>query len=175
VGFQGQGLLIHPGMLPGLQNGMIRAAKELDLVSMTTPEEPITPDQVLTARRAWQSAVEARDVEAVASLYDPEYGQLLGTMDTAETARRQTPQRIRDYFENFLSADALRVEFHRPVTLEDVIPAGPGFATHSGYYDFAITKDGMERVLKGTFTFVYRRDEAGRLWIVTHNSGLTSE
>ena len=142
---------------------------------MTTPEEPITTEQVLTARRAWQAAVEALDVEAVTSLYDPECGQLLGTMDTSGTARRQTPQRIRDYFESFLAADAVRVEFHRPVTVEDVIPAGSNYVTYSGYYDFTITEGGIERVLKGTFTFVYRRDENGRLWIVTHNSGLTHE
>ena len=111
----------------------------------------------------------------MATLYDPECGQLLGTMDTAGTARRQTPQRIRDYFENFLAADAVRVEFHRPVTGEDVIPAGSGHVTYSGYYDFTITRDGVERVLKGTFTFVYRRDADGRLWIVTHNSGFTHE
>ena len=142
---------------------------------MNATQEPITADQVLTARRAWQAAVEARDVEAVASLYDPKCGQLLGTMDTSGTARRQTPQRIRDYFENFLAADAIRVEFHRPVTVDDVMPAGPDYVTYSGYYDFTIAEGGMERLLKATFTFVYRRDQDGRLWIVTHNSGFTSE
>jgi hypothetical protein len=142
---------------------------------MTTPEEPITPEQVLTARRAWQAAIEARDVEAVVSLYDPECGQLLGTMDTSGTARRQNPQRIRDYFESFLAADALHVEFHRSVTAEDVMAAGPDHVTYSGYYDFTITEASIERVLKGTFTFVYHRDAAGRLWIVTHNSGFTHE
>lgn len=141
---------------------------------MTAPDLPITPEDVKHARDTWRAAVEARDVGAVLALYAGD-GRLLGTLDTADTDRRQRSYRIRDYFEQFLDREEIRVEFRRTVTSEDVVALGPGLAAYVGYYDFVLRGGGIEEVAKAKFTFVYRRGEDGRLEILIHNSGLTPE
>lgn len=135
----------------------------------------VTPREAQTARDAWKAAVEALDVGRTVSLYDPERGWLLGTLDTGDTTPRQSPARIRDYFESFLDKDGLRATFHDPVADENLQQLGPGHAAHSGYYEFALTKDGQTVVARATYTYVYRRAADGRLLILTHNSGLTPE
>ena len=137
--------------------------------------DPVTTQEAQAARDAWKDAVESLDIERTVSLYDPERGRLLGTMDTGETTPRRSPERIRDYFESFLDKDALRATFRHPVTEANLQQLGPGHAAHSGYYEFALSKGGRTQVARATYTYVYGRAADGRLLILTHNSGLTPE
>ncbi len=131
-------------------------------------------EEIREARQQWIDAVRARDVERVVALYDPERGRLLGTLDTAATTDRNSPARIREYFEHFLANDAIEPRFPTEIPAGTVTALGDDHAAYSGYYEFLLEKDGEKRVAHAKFTYIYGRGRDG-LFIVTHNSGLTPE
>ena len=69
---------------------------------------PISVAEVTAARDAWIAAVQALDVEATTKLYDTDNVRLLGTVDTEDNKLRNNHGLIKEYFEHFLSNDAVR-------------------------------------------------------------------
>ena len=69
---------------------------------------PISVAEVTAARDAWIAAVQALDVEATTKLYDTDNVRLLGTVDTEDNKLRNNHGMIKEYFEHFLSNDAVR-------------------------------------------------------------------
>lgn len=142
-------------------------------MSFTGSTAGISSLAVKQARDAWITAVEARDIDAVVALYDPDGGRLLGTLDDAQTPPRSNHARIRDYFEMFLANDAVEARFPAQVFEKDVQRMGPDHIAYHGYYSFRLEKDGQARIAHAKFTYLYRRTEDDRLLILAHNSGLT--
>ncbi|CEL95942.1 unnamed protein product [Vitrella brassicaformis CCMP3155] len=150
------------------------------LVELESPEKPITPAEVKEARDAWIAAVRTLDPDTVVAQYSADAslpGNLLGTVDTMETKRRQSPSTIREYFVGFLNKEKIKPAFPPEVTQADIIPVGPGMVAYNGYYDFYFWEhDGRHLKAHAKFTYIYRRNpETGKLEIVLHNSGLTPQ
>jgi len=136
---------------------------------------PISVAEVTAARDAWIAAVQALDVEATTKLYDTDNVRLLGTVDTEDNKLRNNHGMIKEYFEHFLSNDAIVAKFP-DVTEDNIIQLGPNHVIFSDYYTFELTKHGKTRMAKAKFSYVYRRKQGHPgLLIATHNSGITPE
>jgi len=129
--------------------------------------------EVLVARDEWVSAVDTLDVDWVVSLYHPEWGRLLGTVDDDQIGIRSTPDAMRAYFKDFLNRKAVRPNFHTNPTEVSVVTLSNTACAYSGYYDIELTdQDDSVTIAHAKFTFVYELTDQGLL-IVLHNSGLT--
>jgi len=135
-------------------------------------EYHITYDDVRDSMRIWKAAVSARNIDATVSLYHPEMGRLLGTVDEATSPRRNTPQLIREYYEGFLGGNGtVKLNFPK-FDASDVIFLADDTAAYSGYYSLTLAKDGVTKDVYAKFTYVLRKAGNG-LKIVLHNTGLT--
>jgi hypothetical protein len=143
-----------------------------------TPKGVVVPALQLSTKevdefiQTWAATAQARDVEKMTSLYDPEMGRLLGTVDEAVNVRRDNLADIKEYFNGFLGGnDGVKPNF--PAFDEkDVIFLSDGTASYSGYYMFELTKGGITKEAYAKFTYLVRKTADG-VKIITHNSGLT--
>jgi hypothetical protein len=132
----------------------------------------ITLTDIKSAIVAWVRAATALDVEKMVALYHPEVGRLLGTADDASAPRRSSSALIRDYYLEFLGENEAVQPVFPAFDPSDVLFISDDHASYSGYYKFAITKDGETKDVFAKFTFIFRMTDDG-VKIVTHNSGIT--
>jgi nitrate/nitrite transporter NarK len=132
----------------------------------------ITLTDIKAAVVAWVRAATALDVEKMVALYHPEVGRLLGTDEDASAPRRSSLALIRGYYEEFLGENEAVQPVFPAFDPSDVLFICDDHASYSGYYKFAITKDGATKDVFAKFTFIFRMTENG-VKIVTHNSGIT--
>ena len=127
--------------------------------------------EIVTAR--WAKNAEARDIDATVGMYDPEMGRLLGTVDEAESPRRDSIEKIREYFNGFLGGNqAVKPSFPK-FDKNDVFFLSDNTAVYSGYYKFALTKEGVTKDVYAKFSYIVRKTPEYGVKIVTHNSGIT--
>ena len=106
-------------------------------------------------------------------MYDPEMGRLLGTVDEAESPRRDSIEKIREYFNGFLGGNqAVKPSFPK-FDKNDVFFLSDNTAVYSGYYKFALTKEGVTKDVYAKFSYIVRKTPEYGVKIVTHNSGIT--
>ena len=106
-------------------------------------------------------------------MYDPEMGRLLGTVDEAESPRRDSIEKIREYFNGFLGGNqAVKPSFPK-FDKNDVFFLADNTAVYSGYYKFALTKEGVTKDVYAKFSYIVRKTPEYGVKIVTHNSGIT--
>ena len=137
----------------------------------TSGSTPLSPesnlDQRLTVSHpvidAWLRAVNAHSVDAVCSLYAPE-AILLPTLSDVI---RDTPDRIRDYFESFLNRKNLSATLRNCYVQEY-----SEIKIDSGIYEFKWESDtmGLMQFARARFTFVIREEQ-----IVEHHSSMASK
>ena len=152
---------------------MAMAASNVN-VSVVEEKDSEVLQGVSEACQAWANAVQRLSVSDVVDLYDTKDGTLLGTVDTGKDGVRSSPETIREYFNGFLSKDSVTPEFPA-FNAEDVIVISPTVAVYNGYYAFKLEKGGVTNIANAKFTFMYRKDAAGKWKIVLHNSGFTPE
>merc|ERR1719258_337981 len=101
--------------------------------------------EVQTCMETWAKNAKARDIDATVGMYDPEMGRLLGTVDEAESPRRDSIEKIREYFNGFLGGNqAVKPSFPK-FDKDDVFFLAEDTAVYSGYYKFALTKEGVTK------------------------------
>ena len=106
-------------------------------------------------------------------MYDPEMGRLLGTVDEAESPRRDSIEKIREYFNGFLGGNqAVKPSFPK-FDKNDVFFLSDDTAVYSGYYKFALTKEDKTKEVYAKFSYIVRKTPEYGVKIVTHNSGIT--
>jgi len=136
---------------------------ELDLKLSRLSEDETSVD---AATRTWLATVTSGRISAAeetAALY-AEDAVLWGTV--SEDLRR-TPDDIKAYFRFFAHLPGLTVV---PGSYRAAIQCYGETAISSGYYDFDVPdRNGERRVIKGRFTFCYRRVK-GAWIIVNHHS-----
>merc|ERR1719258_612713 len=129
--------------------------------------------EVQTCMETWAKNAEARDIEATVGMYDPEMGRLLGTVDEAESPRRDSIEKIREYFNGFLGGNqAVKPSFPK-FDKDDVFFLSDNTAVYSGYYKFALTKNDVTKDVYAKFSYIVRKTPEYGVKIVTHNSGIT--
>ena len=106
-------------------------------------------------------------------MYDPEMGRLLGTVDEAGSPRRDTIHKIREYFEGFLGGHQAVKPMFPEFDESDVFMLSENTAVYSGYYKFALTKNGATKEVYAKFSYIVRKTNEYGVKIVTHNSGIT--
>ena len=107
-------------------------------------------------------------------MYDPEMGRLLGTVDEAESPRRDSIEKIREYFNGFLGGNqAVKPSFPK-FDKNDVFFLADNTAVYSGYYKFELTgQDDVTKEVYAKFSYIVRKTPEYGVKIVTHNSGIT--
>jgi len=128
---------------------------------------------VQTCMETWAKNAEARDIEATVGMYDPEMGRLLGTVDEAESPRRDTIPKIREYFKGFLGGHQAVKPMFPKFDESDVFFLSENTAVYSGYYKFALTKEDKTKEVYAKFSYIVRKTPEHGVKIVTHNSGIT--
>jgi uncharacterized protein (TIGR02246 family) len=117
-------------------------------------------EDVAAATHAWVEAFASHDPSRITALYAPDaifWG-------TASPTIRDTPELIREYFENLQNRPTVRIEID-----EQHIRVYGDVAIDSGRYTVHEVKAGQPTVRPLRFSFVYRRQE-GRWLIVDHHS-----
>jgi hypothetical protein len=127
---------------------------------------------IRSAVATWVRCASSRDIEAMLQLYHPQSGRLLGTVDNAADPRRTSIELIREYFEHFLGGHTAVVPTFPAFDERDICFLSGDQASYSGYYTFALTKDGITKDVHAKFTYIYRMTTDG-VQILTHNSGIT--
>jgi uncharacterized protein (TIGR02246 family) len=132
------------------------------LASVTLRGAAGPKDEVAAATSAWVEAFASHDARRIAALYAPDaifWG-------TNSPTIRDTPEMIREYFENLKNRPTARIELN-----EQHIRLYGDIAINSGRYSVHEVKDGQATVRPLRFSFVYRRQE-GRWLIVDHHSSV---
>ena len=106
-------------------------------------------------------------------MYDPEMGRLLGTVDEAESPRRDSIEKIREYFNGFLGGNQAVEPSFPKFDKNDVFFLSDNTAVYSGYYKFALTKNDVTKDVYAKFSYIVRKTPEYGVKIVTHNSGIT--
>jgi len=120
---------------------------------------------VAAATDAWRAAIDARDPQAVSSLYDPQ-ALLYATFQT----RLDSPKKILSYFKHLTEKPELKVKFHR----QDIRVFDGDAAINSGLYVFSYSEDGRTVSVPARYTFVYVKD-GGDWKIINHHSSVDPE
>jgi len=100
-------------------------------------------------------------------------GRLLGTVDEAESPRRDTIPKIREYFKGFLGGHQAVKPMFPKFDESDVFFLSENTAVYSGYYKFALTKEDKTKEVYAKFSYIVRKTPEHGVKIVTHNSGIT--
>merc|ERR1719305_1220676 len=135
--------------------------------------DKITLSEVQTCMETWAKNAKARDIDATVGMYDPEMGRLLGTVDEAESPRRDSIEKIREYFNGFLGGNQAVEPSFPKFDKDDVFFLSGNTAVYSGYYKFALTKEGVTKDVYAKFSYIVRKTPEYGVKIVTHNSGIT--
>jgi hypothetical protein len=140
----------------------------------TQERDFLSPHDVRDIIQKWIAAAQARDVDAVVSLYDPKVGRLLGTVDSDSSPRRSSRALIRDYFNHFLGDNEKVVPIFPRFNERDVQFIDDTTAVYSGYYTFELTPiGGRTKIANAKFTYIVHRTKENGVQLVLHNSGLT--
>jgi len=156
-----------------VQMGLGSFVKRIFGGGSSAPKEKITLEEVQTCMESWAKAAEARDIDATVGMYDPEMGRLLGTVDEAESPRRDSIPVIREYFNGFLGGNSGVKPMFPTFDKEDVFFLADDTAVYSGYYKFELTKDDVTKEVYAKFSYIVRKTKEYGVKIVTHNSGIT--
>jgi len=119
--------------------------------------------EVRNTHERWVAAVTSGDPEGVLDLYAHD-AVLLATFAPDP---RDTPEKLREYFNNFTALPGLRAR-----TEKSIVRVFDGVALHDGLYSFTYKKEGEDVVVPARFSFVYRKE--GRNWVIAghHSSQL---
>lgn len=109
----------------------------------------------------WNHALETLNPDNVAVLYDEDAVFLPNSSGTMLKNRGE----IRNYFARFLQSKPMARVDQRQIT------ANCHFALDTGFYTFSILDRAGERVnVTSNYTFIYRRNHAGKWYIESHQS-----
>ncbi len=114
----------------------------------------------------WNEALQTKDPQKVAECYLPQ-GELFGTVSGKI---RQGREEIAGYFEHFLESDPSGkiLESNIEVVSEETY-------LETGIYQFTLTKNGEQSVVRARFTYVWQKDDEGEWKILHHHSGVEDE
>lgn len=133
---------------------------------------PVSVAEVEKARDAWIAAVASGSVADTVACYHPDKGKLLGTVDLGDA--RTGKAKITEYHEKFVGGnDKVVPKFPTSIAEDELQQFGNGVVAYSGYYQFTLTKDGVDKEANAKFTYIWERGADGELKIILHNSGLT--
>lgn len=117
---------------------------------------------VAAATQAWIEAFASHDAGRIAALYAPD----AVFWGTNSPVIRDTPARVREYFENLKNRPTVRIALD-----EQHIRVYGELAINSGRYSVHELREGQPTVRPLRFSFTYRRQE-GRWLIVDHHSSV---
>jgi len=129
-------------------------------------EDGVAKQQVQQAIDTWIDAVNSRQSEAVASLYE-ENAVLLPTLSPKVA---NTPLLRKGYFDKFTAHPGLI-----GMVNEEHIRIYGDIAINSGLYTFTYDKDGQTVIVPARFSFVYHKTPQGWMIIDHHSSKLPVE
>ncbi len=114
----------------------------------------------------WNDALQTKDPQKVAECYLPQ-GELFGTVSGKI---RQGREEIAGYFEHFLESNPSGeiVDSKLKVISEDAY-------LETGIYQFALTKNGEQSVVRARFTYIWQKNSDGEWKILHHHSGVEDE
>ena len=124
-------------------------------------------EDIESATRAWAEAMTRHDIEQVYALYDPE-AVLWGTRSPTI---RATPAKVRDYFNILKTVPAS----YKVLLGEQNVRVYGDMAINTGSYTFSQLDNDKEVLRPSRFSFVYRKNNAGRWLIVDHHSSAVPE
>ncbi len=119
--------------------------------------------EILEAFEKWNDALQTKDPQKVAQMYDEKDGILLPTVSPKV---RHNREEIADYFEHFLAKNPVgRID-------EANIRIYGDIAINSGLYTFELDSEDGKRVdVPARFTFVYKK--SGDEWVILeHHSSV---
>ncbi len=141
---------------------VVMALASMIIGCVAQPEKIASEAEIAGLFDQWNSVLEGGDPAKVAALY-AEDSVLLPTLSNRPRLTRLEKE---DYFHHFLEdGPSATIDFRR-------IYIGTDMAVDSGIYIFTFARTG--KVVKGRYSFVYRKD--GFVWrIISHHSSLMPE
>ncbi len=119
------------------------------------------------ATEVWKQLLESGDVQGIGNLYHAS-GVLMGTLSQI---RRDEPETILEYFENFASKEGIAVEF-----TDELLRDYGDVAINSGFYTFSWTENGKKIMVPARYSFVFMKEEDKDEWLILeHHSSLIPE
>lgn len=124
--------------------------------------QKITKTEVQNLFNLWNDALATGDSQAVAN----RYAKKAVLLPTVSDVPRNSPELIKDYFDNFLKLKP------QGKILESNVEIGVNWAQDAGIYEFTMGKDGSK--VKGRYSFIYVFED-GQWKISHHHSSVMPE